>query len=97
MIAHVVEFHGPGDQLEKAGMDGFHERVVPVLRAQPGFSGTLCLLDREHEKLLGITLWDTDENGRRAGERLDREIQQGEGEMGATAPPPVLYEVLAQL
>lgn len=97
MIAHVVEFHGPADQLEKAGMDGFHERVVPVLKAQPGYAGTLILLAREQDTLLGITLWDTDENGRRAGERLAGEIRQGESEMGATAPPPALYEVLAQM
>jgi hypothetical protein len=97
MIAHVVEFHGPADKLEKTGMDGFHERVVPVLRAQPGFAGTLILLDRQHDTMLGITLWDSDENGKRAGERLAQEIRQGENEMGATAPAPLLYEVMAQL
>lgn len=97
MIAHVVEFHGPADQLEKAGMDGFHERVVPVLRAQPGFEGCLILLDREHGKMIGATLWDTHENGGLAATRLAGEIRQGEAEMGAEAPPPGIYEVMAQL
>ena len=97
MIAHVVEFHGPVDQLEKAGMDGFHERVVPVLRAQPGFEGCLTLLNRDQEKIIGLTLWDTAENGELAAARLMQEIRQGEAEMGAQSPPPVLFEVLAQL
>lgn len=97
MIAHVVEFYGPVEKLEKEGMDGFSERVVPVLRAQPGFEGCLTLLNREQGKIIGVTLWDTDEHGRIAGDRLAQEIRQGEAEMDAQAPPPVLYEVLAQL
>lgn len=97
MIAHVVEFHGPAEQLERAGMDGFRDRVVPVLRAQPGFEGCLTLLNREQGKIIGVTLWDTSENGELAGARLAQEVRQGETEMGAQAPPPVLYEVLAQL
>ena len=97
MIAHVVEFHGQPDQLEVIGMKGFHERVVPVLRAQPGFEGCLTLLDRENGKMLGVTLWDTEENGRLAGARLEQERRTGVAEMGATSPLPDLYEVLSRL
>jgi len=97
MIAHVAEFIGQPDQLENVGMKGFHERVVPVLRAQPGFAGCLTLLDRENGKMLGVTLWDSEENGRLAGARLEQERRTGMAEMGAASPPPVLYEVLSQL
>jgi hypothetical protein len=97
MIAHVVEFRGPSDQLEKVGMEGFNQRVVPVLQAQPGFQGCLTLLSREHGKILGVTLWDTEENGRLAGARLEQERRIGVAEMGAESPLPVVYEVLAQL
>ncbi|HEY5878586.1 MAG TPA: hypothetical protein VIU11_06740 [Nakamurella sp.] len=97
MIAHVVEFHGQSDQLEVIGMKGFHERVVPVLRAQPGFAGCLTLLNREHGKMLGVTLWDTEENGRLAGARLEQERRTGVAEMGADSPQPDFYEVLSQL
>jgi hypothetical protein len=97
MIAHVVEFNGPADQLENEGMRGFQERVVPVLRAQPGFEGCLTLLNREHGRILGLTLWDTEENGRLAGARLEQERRTGMDEMGAQSPRPDLYEVLARL
>jgi hypothetical protein len=97
MIAHVVEFHGSPDQLETTGMHGFHERVVPVLRAQPGFEGCLTLLSREHGKIIGVTLWDTEENGRLAGARLEQERRTGMAEMNAQSPTPDLYEVMAQL
>ena len=43
MIAHVIEFQGEPDKLKVIGMKEFHERVVPVLRAQPGFEGNLTL------------------------------------------------------
>ena len=97
MIAHIAEFNGPIAQLEGVGMHGFRDRVVPVLEGQPGFEGYLILLDRENEKLLGVTLWDTEENGRLAGARLEQERRTGMGEMGASSPIPTLYDVLGKL
>ena len=55
------------------------------------------MLNREHGKMLGVTLWDTEENGRLAGARLEQERRTGVAEMGAESPVPDLYEVLAQL
>ncbi len=96
MIAHIAEFEGPADVLEGVGMQGFRERVIPVLEAQPGFDGYLILLNREKGKLLGVTLWDTEENGRLAGVRLEQERRQGDEEMGTTSVPE-LYDVVAKL
>jgi|SRR5579863_1802306 len=96
MIGHVVEFKAPAEVLETTGMQGFQERVIPVLEAQPGFEGYLILMSREQEKLLGITLWDNEEHGRQAGERLEQERRSGINEMGAQSPLPEVYEVLAR-
>lgn len=97
MIAHVIEFQGEPDKLEVIGMKGFHDRVVPVLRAQPGFEGNLTLFNRENGKMLGITLWDTEEHGRLAGARLEQERRTGVAEMSANSPLPDLYEVLSRI
>ena len=97
MIAHVAEFEGPADVLEGVGMQGFRERVIPVLEAQPGFDGYLILLNREKGKLLGVTLWDTEENGRLAGARLEQERRTGDEQMGTNSPVPELYDVIAKL
>ena len=97
MIAHVAEFEGPTDVLEGVGMQGFRDRVVPVLEAQPGFDGYLILLNREKGKLLGVTLWDTEENGRLAGARLEQERRTGDEQMGTNSPIPELYDVVAKL
>lgn len=96
MIAHIAEFEGPADVLEGVGMQGFRDRVIPVLEAQPGFEGYLILLNREKGKLLGVTLWDTEENGRLAGARLEQERRTGVDEMGANSPLPDLYDVIAK-
>lgn len=97
MIAHIAEFEGPAGVLEGVGMQGFRERVIPVLQAQPGFAGYLILLNREKGKLLGVTLWDTEENGRLAGARLEQERRTGDEVMGTNSPVPELYDVIAKL
>ena len=97
MIAHLAEFEGPTDVLEGVGMQGFRDRVIPVLEAQPGFDGYLILLNREKGKLLGVTLWDTEENGRLAGARLEQERRTGDEQMGTNSPVPELYDVIAKL
>jgi hypothetical protein len=88
LIAHIAEFAGPAGVLEGIGMQGFATRVAPVLEAQPGFEGYLILLNREKVKLLGVTLWDTKENRRLAGARLEQERRTGIDEMGANSPLP---------
>ena len=97
MIAHVAEFEGPTDVLEGVGMQGFRDRVIPVLETQPGFDGYLILLNREKGKLLGVTLWDTEENGRLAAARLEQERRTGDEVMGTNSPVPELYDVIAKL
>ena len=97
MIAHIAEFEGPAEVLEGVGMQGFRERVIPVLQAQPGFDGYLILLNREKGRLLGVTLWDTEENGRLANARLEQERRTGDAEMGTNSPVPELYDVIAKL
>lgn len=67
-----TEFEAPVGVLEGTGLQGFRDSVIPVLEAQSGFEGYLILLNCEKGKLLGITLWDTDENGRLAGARYRR-------------------------
>lgn len=96
MFAHVVTFRAPASALEGIGMQGFQERVVPVLRELPGLQGHLILLDREQGELLGVTLWDSEDHARVAGTRLEQERETGVDEMGATSTPGRIYAVLSQ-
>jgi len=96
VFAHVASFKAPVAQLEGAGMQGFRERVAPVLQQLPGLQGTLVLMDRAQGELLGITLWDTEEHARDASRRLVQEREAGAREMGATASEARILEVLVQ-
>lgn len=96
MFADVVSFKAPAEKLETVGMQGFRERVVPVLNDLPGYKGSLVLLDRVQGEILGLTLWDTEEHARTADTKLERERQTGMEEMGATSAPAKIYEVLVQ-
>jgi hypothetical protein len=95
MFSHVVNFKAPAEKLETVGMQGFRERVVPVLNDLPGYKGSLILLDRVQGELLGFTLWDTEEQARTADTRLEQERQTGMEQMGATSAANI-YEVLVQ-
>lgn len=51
----------------------------------------------EQSRILGITLWDTEENGRLAGIRLNQERHTGETEMGAASAVVGMFEVMSRL
>lgn len=96
MIARVVTFQGPPEGIAERGAQGFNERILPTLRRQAGFQSALVLLDRAQGKLLGITLWDTEEHARAAAAALEPLRETSSAEMGATAATAETYEVVAR-
>ena len=56
MYARVATFGGSAEQTEEA-LAVFRAQVMPWLREASGFRGFVALLDREHERSLGITFW----------------------------------------
>ena len=96
-VAHLVSFNAPVEDIEQIGLQGFRDRVAPVLRELDGLCETLVLLDRAGGEHVGITLWDTEEHARAAASRLEREREIGAREMGAESAPGKLYEVQARI
>ena len=45
---------------------GSRRDVWPVLRGTPGFRSSMFLVDRTHEEVVTVTLWDSDEARRGA-------------------------------
>jgi hypothetical protein len=60
MYARVTTFEGPPARLEE-GIRIFQEEVIPWLRDSSGFRGWIALVDREHQRSMGITFWATKE------------------------------------
>ena len=48
------------DQLEAAGRQA-GQQMAPILRSMPGFRGGYWLADRANGKIVGITLWDSEQ------------------------------------
>ena len=60
------------------------ERVLPVVRAIPGFSGYLALTDEEGGEVLVLTLWANEEQMRASEETTVQLRRQAADEVGAT-------------
>ena len=60
------------------------ERVLPVVRAIPGFSGYLALTDEERGEALVLTLWASEEQMRASEETTVQLRRLAADEVGAT-------------
>lgn len=59
MYARVITFqYQPGKMDE--GLDILRESVVPELRQIAGFQGATNLVDRSNNKVVGITMWQSE-------------------------------------
>ena len=60
------------------------ERVLPVVRVIPGFSGYLALTDGERGEVLVLTLWASEEQMRASEETTVQLRRHAADEVGAT-------------
>lgn len=60
MHARLVTVRVKRDKLEDA-VRVARERMLPAARQQSGFKGGLVLVDEEANKVVGLTLWATEE------------------------------------
>ena len=59
MHARVMTFQvRPGMIDQMIGL--VRDSLVPVAASQPGFRGGLALTDRERERIIAVTLWDSE-------------------------------------
>ena len=87
MYARVVT-----NQIQAGKMDEWlaliRESIVPALKEQDGFAGFVVLVDREHDKSIGYSMW-ADETDLAASEGSGH-YQQQIAKLGAVlAGPPV--------
>jgi hypothetical protein len=99
MYAQLIE-GGTTPEL-RADMDRIvtHE-LIPALKAEPGFTGALNLVDRDSGNAIMIVLWDTEAQARRAlGDYGDAFLKALAGVMTistGTRRPISLWEVNAR-
>ena len=95
MFARVTTVQAPPDRIGES-VRVAREQVFPAMLGRPGFKAMYYLIDREHGRGLGITLWETEED-LLATEEQARQLRATAVEHGASAPPTAqVYEVSFQ-
>jgi hypothetical protein len=92
MFARHVTVHGSPDRAQEA-VQSVRDNVFPVLQSCPGFKGQLLLLDRAKGEVIGISLWDTEENMRASEDKVAAARQQTVDQAGADTPAVGFYEL----
>ncbi len=61
MFARVSTFEGPPEHVDDF-RHALVEHMLPALRRLEGYQGVLILTDREGGKVLGVSLWESEES-----------------------------------
>ena len=85
MFARVTTVQGSPDRMED-GQRYVREQVLPTLQGLTGFKGFYQLMDRTSGKLLGISLWETEE-ALRASAPVAQRLRAGAEDRGAMGMP----------
>ncbi len=93
VFARVQTLHQPADKLE--GVTEAGREQLPALRELSGFKGCYCLIDRDNENALVISLWETEEDLRQF-EAPTALRERTAAQVGITPPPSEIFEVALQ-
>jgi heme-degrading monooxygenase HmoA len=81
MFARLSTLQGSPESIE-AGIAAVRDQVFPGAKELDGFRGMIALSDRSTGKMIGITLWDTEE-AMRASEQAAEGMRQVSADAGA--------------
>ena len=93
MHARVSTFRGAEGETVEEARERLERTVVPWAQQQPGFKG-LIALGQPGGRLLGITLWETEDARRQSAEGADQIREQMSREEGSTIEAVDDYEVV---
>ena len=95
MYARVITIQYQPEKMEE-GLRVYRE-VLAAARQQPGFQGAMALVDREANKTISITLWQTEAEARRSatGGYLQAQINKFASHL-VTPPVVETFEVAVQ-
>lgn len=92
-FARVTRIKGISHEID-AVIRYFREVTVPIVERLPGYSGTMLFVDREHGKIMGITIWLTEADLIASTEAVSLQRTRISTLFAATEPPEIeLYEI----
>jgi heme-degrading monooxygenase HmoA len=96
VFARVSTIQGKPERVEE-GIHNFNELMLPAAKKITGFKGGYLLVDRKSGKMVGITMWETEQALQASSAAADRLRAQGAQHAGASKPPLVeMFEVAVQ-
>jgi len=93
MFARIQTLHQPAEKLDE--LTNVVRKQLPAARELPGFKGFYYLTDRDNERVLVISLWETEEDLRQI-EAHAALRERTEAEAGIKSPPSEIFEVTLQ-
>ena len=93
MHPRIVRFQSSPERMGDPSQ-GFRERVLPTLQQQAGFKGAYVLFDQAGGKLLGMTLWESQQAAEAAMQVMEPMRNESAANMGAGPPAVEGYEVI---
>jgi heme-degrading monooxygenase HmoA len=92
MHARVTTMEGTSERLDE-GLREIREDVLPQLQQQDGFKGFVVFDNRQNGKLIGFSLWESEQAMRASEEVADRTRRESAGVMDDTIAGVERYEV----
>lgn len=93
MYARVTVVHGSPDKIEQ-GIESYNSEVLPTVKGVAGYKAAFLLVDRKTGKGMAISLWESEDARRRAGEAVDAARTAAIRAMGGSVPPVEEFEVV---
>jgi heme-degrading monooxygenase HmoA len=96
MFARMSTLQGRPDQLDD-GIKALQEQVLPAAKEMRGFKGILGLADRATGKMVGITLWESEDALRESEEAANKLRSDTSSAGGAEIVSVERFEVVADV
>jgi heme-degrading monooxygenase HmoA len=94
MFARMTILQGSPNNVAD-GIKAVQEQVIPAAQKMSGFKGMIALADRASGKMIGITLWESEDAMRASAEAANRLRSASAAAGGATLLSVEQFEVVA--
>ena len=94
MFARMTTLQGSPAKVAD-GIKSVQEQIIPAAQKMRGFKGMIALADRSSGKMLGITLWESEDAMRQSAEAANQLRSASAASGGATVVSVEQCEVVA--
>lgn len=94
MFARMTTLQGSATKVAE-GIKAVQEQVIPAAQKMPGFKGMIALADRSSGRMIGITLWESEDAMRQSAQAANQLRSASAASGGAEIVSVEQFEVVA--